>query len=43
MVVKQFSKTGSYHEQLGKENQDYLCKIEGKDYLAIMLADGATA
>mgnify|MGYP003300636163 CR=1 FL=1 len=43
MVVKQFSKTGSYHDQLSKENQDYLCKIEGKDYLAIMLADGATA
>lgn len=43
MVIHKFSKTGSYHRELGQDNQDYLYSIEGKDYIAIMIADGATA
>lgn len=42
MVINSFSKTGSYHRGLHKKNQDFLCSIEDKDYLAVMLADGAT-
>lgn len=43
MVINKFSKTGSYHRALNQENQDYLYSIEGKEFVAIMLADGATA
>lgn len=43
MVINKFSKTGFYHRGIHRENQDHVCSIEGKDYLAIMLADGATA
>ena len=43
MVISKFSKTGVYHRDTKRENQDYLCSVEGKDFLAIMLADGATA
>lgn len=43
MFIQKFSKTGSYHRDLGHDNQDYLYSIEGKDYIAIMIADGATA
>ena len=34
---------GTYHAAAEGENQDYLYSMENKDYLAIMLADGATA
>lgn len=43
MVINKFSKTGTYNRNLERENQDYLYSIDGKDFLAIMLADGATA
>lgn len=43
MVINKFSKTGTYHRDTNRENQDYVYSIEGKDFLAIMLADGATA
>ncbi len=43
MVINKFSKTGAYHRSIKRENQDYLHSVEGKDFLAIMLADGATA
>lgn len=43
MVINKFSKTGTYHRKLKIENQDYLYSVDGKDFLAIMLADGATA
>lgn len=43
MIINTFSKTGTYHRKLKRKNQDYLYNIEGKDFLAIMLADGATA
>lgn len=43
MVINKFSKTGTYHRDINRENQDYVYSIEGKDFLAIMLADGATA
>ncbi len=43
MTIEQFSNTGLYHQTLGIENQDFLYGVEGKDYLAVMLADGATA
>ena len=43
MSVNKFSKTGSYHRIINRENQDYVCSMEGSDFLAIMLADGATA
>ena len=43
MVINKFSKTGTYHRDLGRDNQDYLYSVDGKDFLAIMLADGATA
>ena len=43
MVINKFSKTGTYHKAINRENQDYVYSIEGEDFLAIMLADGATA
>lgn len=43
MVINQFSKTGTYNRDINRENQDYVYGIEGKDFFAIMLADGATA
>lgn len=43
MVINKFSKTGTYHKELRRENQDYLYSVDGKDFLAIMLADGATS
>jgi len=43
MVINKFSRIGSYHRELNLDNQDYLYSIEGKDYIAIMLADGAAA
>ena len=43
MVINKFSKKGSCHEDIHRENQDYVYSMEGKDFLAIMLADGATA
>ena len=43
MIISKFSKTGTYHRETNRENQDYLYSMEGKDFLAIMLADGATA
>ena len=43
MVINKFSKTGTYHRELRRENQDYLYSVDGKDFLAIMLADGATS
>ena len=42
MKVYRFTKTGQYHQMLGKENQDYICSLENGKILAIMLADGAT-
>ena len=42
MKVYRFTKTGQYHQMLGKENQDYICSLENGKFLAIMLADGAT-
>ena len=42
MVINKFSKTGTYHKERRRENQDYLYSVDGKDFLAIMLADGAT-
>jgi len=41
--INKFSKTGAFHRALNQDNQDYLFNIEGKDYITIMLADGATA
>jgi len=43
MEINKFSKTGTYHRNINRENQDYVYSIEEKDFLAIMLADGATA
>ena len=43
MVIKSFSKTGRYHEELKEVNQDYLHSTEEKNYLTVMVADGATA
>lgn len=43
MITTKFSKIGSYHEGLNTENQDYLCSIDEKEFLMVMLADGATA
>lgn len=43
MNIRKYSKTGSFHAGAGVENQDYLYSLEGRDYLAVMLADGATA
>lgn len=43
MIINKFSKTGTYHRDAKRENQDYLYSVDGKDFLAIMLADGATA
>ena len=43
MNINKFSKTGTFHRALHQDNQDYLLGIEGKDYITIMLADGATA
>lgn len=40
MNINKFSKTGAFHRAL---NQDYLFNIEGKDYITIMFANGATA
>lgn len=42
MAIHKFSKTGAYHTARHEENQDCLYSIEGKDFLAVMLADGAT-
>lgn len=43
MTIHSYTKTGSYHERLGGKNQDFTSSLEGEDYLAILLADGATA
>lgn len=43
MLIRKYSKTGSRHEILGVENQDYLCSVETDDCAAVMLADGASA
>lgn len=43
MTIHKFSKKGSSYSEIKKENQDYLYSIDGKEFLAIMLADGATA
>lgn len=43
MAIHKFSKTGTYHTARNEENQDCLYSIEEKDFLAVMLADGATA
>lgn len=42
MVINKFSKAGTYHRNINRENQDYVYSVEEKDFLAIMLADGAT-
>lgn len=42
MVINKFSKIGTYHEKFKRENQDYLYSVDGENFLAIMLADGAT-
>lgn len=42
MIINKFNKTGIYHRSINRENQDYVYSIEGKDFLAIMLADGAS-
>ena len=42
MVINKFSKTGAYQKAVNKENQDYVYWIEGRDFLSIMLADGAS-
>lgn len=42
MTIHTYSRIGSYHEQLGGENQDYTGSVEDSDHLAIVLADGAT-
>lgn len=42
MLIEKFSKTGTYHKKAGIENQDCIYSMEDKDYIAIMLADGAT-
>ncbi len=43
MIINKFSKIGEYHKNSNGENQDYICSAEGKDYIAVMLADGATS
>lgn len=43
MNIRKYSKTGSFHADAGRENQDYLLSLESREYLAVMLADGATA
>ena len=43
MNIRKYSKIGTYHAAAEGENQDYLYSMENKDYLAVMLADGATA
>lgn len=43
MFIHKFSKTGTFHRDSNRENQDYVYSMEGSDYLAVMLADGATA
>lgn len=43
MKIDKFTKTGNYHKETKTDNQDYLCSVETDNFLAIMLADGATA
>lgn len=43
MVISKFSRAGTYHRDIKRKNQDYLYSVEGEAFLAIMLADGATA
>lgn len=43
MNINIFTRKGIYHKDIQKENQDYVYAIDEKDFLAIMLADGATA
>jgi len=43
MIISSFSKTGSWHRAGNRENQDYVYSVEGKGFIAVMLADGASA
>lgn len=42
MKINKFNKVGVYHSSVKEENQDYMCSIDEREFLVIMLADGAT-
>ena len=43
MIINKFTKIGAFHRALNQDNQDYVFSLEGKDYITIMLADGAAS
>ncbi len=42
MPINTFTRTGLYHKQLNKENEDRFCSAQDERYLVIALADGVS-